>query len=517
MNSTALKKRLKFLRNIGIVILQLVLATGVAYLFKQYGFNESNFIMIYILSVLMVSYLVEGFTTSIIASLMSVLTYSFFFTEPYYSFMVYRTDHLFTLMFMLLSSVITSTLTYRVQHNAKVSRQRERRAYLLYLIAERLIRAKHIQDVANVIGEECSKILKTDIVISLGAPQDNVENFMFYSKGKKSQSETNIASHQVSSMQNVYKRRIAEVIEKKFYDDVTTFYVPIVGHDLTYGVLGFRLLRNDVIGEEQTELAIAIAAQMTMAYERERYLEEKMAASLIAETEHIKGKALGTISDDLRTPLTSIVKATEQLIEAGDDLNQLQRNDLLKGINCDVQWLFHTVENTHILIQMDDGQVVLERASENVSKLLDTVCLRVKKRTANHKIVCKVHDPNLSALIDRHRIKQVLYNLIDNAVKYTPEGSQIAIAANEQNGMIAFTVSDNGLGISDEALQKLTAPSFIPSQHHNQTIHAVGLGLIISQAIVVSHGGTFSVTRNTQGGTLVTFTVPLATTEKNNI
>ncbi len=511
MNPSALKKQLKIVRNIGTVIIQLGIATGIAYFFRYSGFNDANIILIYILSVLIVSYLIEGYTTSIIASLASVLTYGFFFTEPYYSFMVYKAEHLFTLMFMLLSAVITSTLTFKVQHSAKLSRQRERRAYLLYLIAERLIRAKHIQDIANVIGEECSKILKTDIIISLGVPQDNVSNFMFYNKGKKVEGETTIASHQVSSMQNVYKRRIAEVVEKKFYDDVTTFYVPIIGNDVTYGVLGFRLYRNDVIGEEQTELAIAIAAQMTMAYERERYLEEKLAASLIAESEHIKGKALGSISDDLRIPLTSILKTTEQLIEAGDDLNQLQRNNLLKGIYCDVQWVFHTVENTHILIQMDDGLIILDKASENIKKLMDTVCVRVKKRTVNHKITCKVHDPNLTAFIDRHRIKQVLYNLIDNAVKYTPAGSQIAISAIEQNNMVTITVSDNGLGISEEALQKLTARSFIPSQHQNQNSPAVGLGLVVSQAIVMSHGGNFSVSLNPQGGTQITFSIPLTT------
>ena len=245
-----------------------------------------------------------------------------------------------------------------------------------------------------------------------------------------------------------------------------------------------------------------------MALESERNAREKEASAILAEQEKLRANLLRTISHDLRTPLTSISGNADNLLANDEAFDAETRRQIYTDIREDSEWLISLVENLLSVSRMGDGKSDIRMSAELVSDVIDEAVRRTEKNASEHKLTVKESDGILLARMDARLIVQVLINLIDNAIKYTPSGSEIEISAVEKDNEIAITVADNGHGIADEIKTRVFDMFYTGAEKIADSRRSLGLGLALCKSIVNAHGGEITVTDNNPHGAVFTFTLP---------
>jgi two-component system sensor histidine kinase KdpD len=218
----------------------------------------------------------------------------------------------------------------------------------------------------------------------------------------------------------------------------------------TYGVAGIAMGPLPLDSFENS-IMLSILGECALALESERALREREQAAVLAKNEQLRANLLRSISHDLRTPLTSISGNAGILLESGGQLEASERRQLYRDIYDDSAWLINLVENLLAVTRIEEGTMRLNITAELVDEAISEALEHISRKKAEHRIVVHTGDEVLLARMDAQLIVQVLINLIDNAIKYTPVGSEIVISASKESAMFAITVTDNGKGIPDEA------------------------------------------------------------------
>jgi len=223
----------------------------------------------------------------------------------------------------------------------------------------------------------------------------------------------------------------------------------------------------------------------------------------------LRSNLLRAISHDLRTPLTGIAGATATVLENNEFLDDETKKKLLQGVYNDAEWLTRQVENLLSMTRIDEGKLEVKKSLEALEGVVAESVQRMHMQAAGHIITVKIPDKLIMVPMDGKLIEQVLINLIDNAVKYTPVGSVIEINAYEKESVIVFEVADNGSGISKQAIEHIFNKFFTTGNKLTDGRRGVGLGLAICKSIVTAHGGTIEALNGKDGGSVFRFTLPL--------
>ncbi len=256
-------------------------------------------------------------------------------------------------------------------------------------------------------------------------------------------------------------------------------------------------------------MLIVSIVTVTLAIQNIRNIEEKERAALLAKNEQLRADLLRAISHDLRTPLTSISGNAANLLANDAKLDDEARHQIFLDIYDDSFWLINLVENLLSITRIEDGRMNLRLSTELVGEVIEEALRHANRKSSEHTIQVDLPDELLLARMDARLIVQVLINLVDNAVKYTPAGSTITVAARQQDGFAALSVTDNGPGIPPQ-LQSHVFDMFYTGEHTvADSRRSLGLGLALCKTIVDAHGGTITLTDNIPHGCVFTFTVPL--------
>ena len=216
---------------------------------------------------------------------------------------------------------------------------------------------------------------------------------------------------------------------------------------------------------------------------------------------------------DLRTPLTSISGSAGNLLANYEKMEAADRVRAFTDIYDDSQWLINLVENLLAITRIEGGQVHLSQSVELMDEVVAEALRHIDRHSGEHTIRSSASDDLILAKIDAKLIVQVLINLVDNAIKYTPAGSVIEIHAEKQNRWVVVTVSDNGPGIPDEQKPRIFDMFYSGANRAADSRRSLGLGLALCKSIVTAHGGTISVSDNRPQGTVFTFTLPAGEVE----
>lgn len=502
---------------ISFVLIMTTCATLMAMSFKRLGFHESNIIITYLLGVLLVSYWIEGYLYGVLASFLGVLTFNFFFTEPYYSLLAYRQDYPVTFAIMLFAAVLTSTLTSKVKQEAKLSKIREKRAFVLYKMSQGLLRAQTADEICSVVGVEVSTVLDVAVIIALKDESQKLGREYAYYKGIYKNADWDrdsgqlpfyISDEQRAVASQVFKSGNSQRYEKRSFDDLDFYYAPINGQAGTLGVLGISLKPREIMYEEKEVLIQAMTSQIGLAFERVLAAEVQKSQHIEIESERLRGNLLRAISHDLRTPLTGILGAVTTIINHGEQLQSEQKQSLLADIAEDTQWLIQSVENILSMTRFDEGKVKLHLKMELIDDLVLEALNRFKANESGHEIEVNLPETLIALEIDGQLMQQVLVNLVDNAIKYTPKEAKIEISVTEGTDLIEFTVADHGKGIAEEHLPLLFNRFFTAGIGSDRGKTGIGLGLEICKSIVEAHGGSIRAFNNAYGGASFAFTIP---------
>lgn len=462
---------LSTLKDFGISALILAIASGISFGLHYMGFTDANIITVYILAVLVISVLTENRFCWVISSAAGVLLFNFFFTTPKFSLMAYDKGYPVTFLVMLVASLVTGSIAARMKSHAKQSAQTAYRTKILLDTNQMLAKAKSADEIFEIAATQTKKLLALDAFVL----RDN------------DLSKLGITGTSLCKTESC------------------TYY-PIHASNTVYGAIGIQSTKT--VDAFENSILLSILGECALALESERNAREKEASAILAEQEKLRANLLRTISHDLRTPLTSISGNADNLLANDEAFDAETRRQIYTDIREDSEWLISLVENLLSVSRMGDGKSDIRMSAELVSDVIDEAVRRSEKNASEHKLTVKENDGILLARMDARLIVQVLINLIDNAIKYTPSGSEIEISAVEKDNEIAITVADNGHGIADEIKPRVFDMFYTGAEKIADSRRSLGLGLALCKSIVNAHGGEITVSDNKPHGAVFTFTLP---------
>ena len=478
------------------------------------GVPETAIISLHILGVLLVSIATNGWAASTLAAAVSVLMFNFFFTEPRLTFAAYGKDYPVTFAVMFLVALLTGTLALRLKLHARQSAQVAFRTKVLFETNQLLQKAETAAAVVEATATQLGKLLGRNIVMYLLEGGRLAEARLFPApdgRGRRRSArgepapltgETEAAAAAWAAENN---RRAGATTDT--FSNARCLYLAIRVGGRVYGVAGV-----DMTGGAPDTFAysimLSILGECALALENIVNAQEKERAALLAQGEQLRANLLRAISHDLRTPLTSISGNASNLISNGSELDEAARRAIYTDIYDDAMWLVTLVENLLAATRIEEGRMELRMTAELVDEVVAEALRHVGRRRGARTITVVHRDDLLLARMDARLVMQVIINLVDNAIKYTPDGAHIRVETGRAGDMVEIRVADDGPGVPDAAKPRVFDMFFAGNNRVADSRRSLGLGLSLCRSIVSAHGGTITVGDNAPHGAVFRFTLP---------
>lgn len=483
------------------------IATLISFGLKVLGIGDQNLIMVYILSVLVISRATMGFLYGMSASVLSVLLYNYFFTIPYYTFTAIQPGYPITFIIMFLAAFITSTLTVRIKSQIGLAVEREHRTKLLYEINKKLLATRGIENIVTLTNEYITKLFDRSVAFYVTDPNKN-ESGAFMESTKINDVELLKKGDERAVAHWVFVNKKKAGAGTDTLMGATAQYLPIISQGKVLGVIGISFSSGPLDQNSRLFLRM-LASQVAMALERQRLSDEQRAIVIESEKEKMRSNLLRAISHDLRTPLTGILGSSSVILESGDSLDKKTRDQLLSDIKEDSQWLIRMVENLLSVTRINEGTMNVSKSPEAAEEIVAEALSQIRKRFPERKITVKVPDEPLFVPMDGTLIQQVLLNLMENAIKHSAGDSEIDICVKKEGQSAVFEVGDNGKGISEEDFPYLFE-SYVPDgSKSSDSSRGMGIGLSICMTIIKAHNGIMEAQNRSGGGSVFRFKLPM--------
>jgi len=432
---------------------------------------------------------------------LGVMAFDFMFVPPLYSFAVSDAQYLLTFAIMLIVALIIGNLNASVRLQARVAGHRERRTALLYAMTRQLTQTRGRDDMAAVATEHVSQVFASRSVILFPDEHGRV----VYPRVPPRDSSYTAADLGVA--QWVFAHNKPAGLGTDTLSGAGGLHLPLSGGERVFGVLAV-LPQNArrVTLPEQYRLLETFASQIGLALERADLAAHAQAAEVRAETEAIRNSLLASISHDLRTPLATIAGGAATLAGNLDALSVADRQALANSVSEEAAHMCERITTLLELVRLETGAIKPRFEQYDPAELVGSALHRLEARLRHHRVRIELPEALPLLQVDGRLIEQVLENLLDNASKYTPAGSEIGIGARVLRTQIEVSVEDNGPGLpgSDpeilfEKFQRGAAES---------ADGGIGLGLAICRTIVRLHNGRIWGENRSPHGAALRFSVP---------
>ncbi len=493
-------------KDIFIMLLLLVGVTLLGLVFYYFGFTEANIIAIYILGVLLISLFTRGYICGIVGSFMSVILFNFFFTEPLLTLHAYDSRYAVTFGIMMAVSIMTGTLASKLKLHAKMSAQNAFRTKVLLDTNQLLQKAKSDEDIINITATQLIKLLNRSVVVYTVKEETLSKGILFPSESMVNSWEL-FSDLEYNAARWVYQSRHRGGATTNVYTNARCLYLAIRIYDKVYGVIGIHVEKK--LDSFENGILLSIIGECALAMDNNRNVKEKEMAAVLAKNEQLRANLLRAISHDLRTPLTAISGNAENVLKNYEKLDVDMREQIFKEIFDDSQWLISIVENLLSVTRIEEGRMNFNMSIQLMDEVISEALAHIRQKRNRHDIEVYCEDELLLAKMDAKLIVQVIINLVENAIKYTPYGTSIRIAAKKEANAIAVSVVDNGSGIPQETKPRVFDMFYTGENKVADSRRSLGLGLALCKSIINAHGGEITLTDNQPQGCNFTFTLPL--------
>lgn len=479
--------------------LGVLIATAVAWSMSPY-FAAANLIMMYLIAVIVIA-IRWGRGPSVLASILSVAAFDFFFVPPYFSFAVSDIQYLLTFGVMLVAALVISNLAVRLHQQAELARYRERRTGVLYAMSRDLATHRGTGMLAQLAAKHLREVFDAQVAIFLADVEKRVQlqrgELLFFELDPK---EAGVA-------QWVFDHSERAGLGTDTLPGASALYLPLVGSAGAIGVVAVRPKDSGLLLDpEQLHLLESLVNQVALAIERTRLSEEAQNARVRAETEHMRNAILSSVSHDLRTPLATITGAASSLAEEQSELDPAARRELSRSIYREAERLDRLLKNLLDMMRIEAGAVRLSREWHPMDEVVGAALARLEGRLRDHTVNAAFPADLPLVLVDGVLLEQVVINLVENAMKYAPSGSTIDVSASAIGREIVVEVADRGPGIPFGEEARIF-DKFYRGRLAREG--GVGLGLTICRGIVEAHGGRVWAENRSGGGALFRFSIPL--------
>ncbi len=494
--STGLDWRGPFFALIGTAV-----ATGLGFVIDQW-LPTANISVAFLMAVLVVA-MRAGLKPAILTSVTSFLAFNFFFTEPRWSFAVSDSQNILTIVFFLIAAVIVSNLAGRLRAQVQATRESARRTGNLYDFSRKVTAAATVDDVlwavvhhvAATIGGKSLVLLPTEGGLRIRAgypPEDELD-------------EKSAGAAEWAWTHGKPAGRGSATLPASLW-----LFLPLKTVRSAVGVLGVQMTEDaDLPSPEQTRLLETLADQAAVAIERTTLVSDIESARVATEREKLRSALLSSLSHDLRTPLVSIMGAASSLIDYDAMLGPENRRDLAQTIQDEAERLNRFVQNLLDMTKLGAGALKARVDWADLRDIVGAAVERARRLSRDHAIRVEIAPTMPLLQVDGVLLEQVFFNLLDNACKYAPKGTQIKVWAMPTPDHIAIEVADQGPGIPPEDREKVFDMFFRAAQSDSNPA-GTGLGLAICRGIVEAHGGTIKAEPGIHGaGTCILIHLPL--------
>ena len=460
-------------------------------------FDLANIAMLFLLAVLLAS-VRYGLGPSVMASFLSVAAFDFFYVPPRFTFAVADAQYLMTFSVMLAVGLITAKLTTDLRYQARVASRREQRVRALYEMSRDLSGALMPEQIAEISQRFSEAEFGAKSAILLADDNDRL--------GKPVHVPGGGPSVDVDVGQWAYDHGSEAGCGTDTLAGSPILYVPLKAPMRIRGVLTLEPENpRRLMAPEQQRLLDTFARLIAISLERVHYVDVAQSTTVQMESERLRNSLLSAISHDLRTPLAALVGLADSmpLTQPAPSGQQLE---IAASMREEALRMNSLVNNLLDMARLQSGAVRLNRQWQPLEEVVGASLDAVRSTIAGHRIKVDLPDDLPLLELDAALIERVLSNLLENAAKYTPAGSTIAIGAAPSGADIDVWVADNGPGLpagkEEEIFKK-----FERGQKESAT-PGVGLGLAICRAIIAAHGGTIRAENRREGGARFVFSLP---------
>ncbi|TKT77411.1 sensor histidine kinase KdpD [Aquamicrobium sp. LC103] len=463
--------------------------------------DVQNVALVFLMAVLVCA-VTYGLWPALFVSGLSVLAFNFFFLSPHYTFTISNPENVVALFFFLVVALIASNLTASVRRQAMVARRRAKTTEDLYLFSRKLAGTASLDDLLWVTASQVSAMLQVRVVLFL--PDDGSLALSAAWPPEDVAEEADLAAAKWSWENNRPAGRGADTLPgaRRLFLPMRTGRGPV-------GVVG---IDNDksgpILDPDQRRLLDALTDQAALAIERVNLAEDVDKAERAAEKDRLRSALLTSISHDLRTPLASILGASAGL-RTLSGLSAADREELLSTIQEEAERLNRFIANLLDMTRLESGAVEPNMDLLYIGEVVASTLRRAEKMLAGHRLERRIAPDLPMVRLDAVLFEQVLFNLLDNAVKYAPPGSAIGIRGWRDGDAVHLQVLDEGEGIPLEDLPRIFDKFYRVRKSDSQRA-GTGLGLAICRGFVEAMGGTIeAASRNDRTGAVFTITLPV--------
>ena len=536
-----------FLYDTFLAIAGAMLITAIIFFLHLYP-RIPNISFAYLLVVLALAS-TRGLYASILTSVVAFLSFDYFIVPPLYTFTIQRVEEWLALFFFLVVAIITAQFATALRKQVKEARRRERETRILFDLVRVTNREDNLSQELNVVahafvdvfsswGVLASSILLPDEhgVLAVRASANGLPAIK---PEKRSSDEEATCAWVLAHGQSVKLHEMPPNLQKSAY----TLRIPVPGTaalpvarrslhllPLKVGQKGVGVLRLQVEGNSHwlsTEAHLDIekgransrtpffwtfldqaATMIEQAYLR----RQSMQIEILRRTDALRTALLSSVSHDLRTPLASIKAAASSLLQEDMQWDEDTRLSFANTIEREADRLNRLVENLLDMSRIEGGALKPEKEWYAISALVQDVVERLQPLLQGREIRTSLPPDLPPVQVDYLYIDQVLTNLLENAVRYTPPGSPIDISAEVKDGQLLVSVADRGPGIPPGQRERIFDKFYRVLTYQRDT-RGSGLGLAVCRGLVEAHGGCIWVESRMGGGALFRLTLPLGSTE----
>lgn len=380
------------------------------------------------------------------------------------------------IMMYILGLMLISYVT-RIKEQAKQSSQKAYRTAIMLEMSQKLQKCNNRDEITQVTKEQIDKLLNCDLNIYTDKHENEIVEWVF---------ENN--------------RQAGKTTEK--YSQAQNVYLPVSSLDNVFAVIEFS---NTDISEFEKNLLIAMLRESALAYEKEEISQVKNELIIKNKQEELRSTLLRAISHDLRTPLTSISGYAEILMKNSSLLPDDKKQNIFTNIYDDSIWLLNLVENLLSITRFDKNEITIKQESEFIADVITEALSHLGRKKEDYEVLTVIEDEELSAKMDGKLIAQVIFNLVDNAMKYAPIHTKITVRAKAVDNFVEISVEDEGNGIKDEDKKKIFDMFYTVNNSIADGRRGLGLGLALCKAVVQAHGGQIEIKDNKPKGTIFSF------------
>lgn len=486
-------------RNLGVVALLFVAGIAATFGFSLIGLELEASFLVFILGILIAAIETESGLWGIGLGVMYLLVYDLFFVAPHLSLAIFNRTDAVTLVIFAIVAFITGALTNRMKQQVAISERNAQVLRRLNKISTGLIDSTSADGACAFSADMLSSMMGRTVEITLGAPDADA-------LAARSADDARAAVE-------CYEQGYQTGAGVSGYIGCRMRFIPLSAKTKVHGTVAIDCTHGGLDLSSKSFLE-SVLKQTAIAVERNELEEHARADELKIERERFKTTLLRSVSHDLRTPLAGIQGNAEFLEQNLDQIDADERTALLGSISKDARWLAEMIDNLLSMTRVQDDDVPLDFQPEVVDDVIGDAVMHEMPYRGEHEIIVTPPEDVELVSMDGKLIRQVLVNLIDNAIKHAAPTARIWVSTMRDGDRMLFRVADDGGGIEPAMLGKIFG-RFVSEDAEPGRKSGIGLGLSICKAIVEAHGGTIVAYNNDRGGATFEFSLPMEHDDEN--